>query len=165
MGDFLGALFGGSNKTLNQTIGNAGSTQGFTQGVGQTGTTDALKYYHDILSGGTDALAPEISAGQDQAQQQKGALAEFGTRSGGTAAASAGADAANRTNIINMLAKLKSGAAGSEAQIGSNATGQSLQANDQEAQQGQQRMQNWLNSILGGAITGGVNVGMGAIGL
>jgi hypothetical protein len=165
MGDFLASLFGGQNKTLNSTIGNAGSLQGFTQQLGEKGSTDAMKYYSDILNGKTDALAPETQQLQDQTQQQKGALAEFGTRSGGNTAASAGADAANRATLTALLAKLKGGAAQGEAAIGANATGQSLDANQQEAALAQQRMQNWLNSILSGGIQTAVSAGMGKIGL
>jgi hypothetical protein len=157
MGDFFASLFGGQNKTLNNTIGNAGSIQGFTQGVGERGTTDAMKYYHDILSGNTaSAMAPYTQQLQDQTQAEKGANAEFHDRSGGGTAASAGADAANRATLASLLAKLRSGAAGSEAQIGQTATGQSLDANQQEAQQAQMRMQNWLNSILGKGISSGI---------
>lgn len=160
MGDFLASLFGGKNKTLNSTIGQAGSLQGFGQQAGETGVTDATKYYHSILSGDptteASALAPEIKAGGEQTQQAKNEAAEFGTRSGGTAAVSAGADAANRANILSMLGRLKSGAAGAAGSLGTSELGVSLNANDQEGQQAQQRHQNWLNSILGMATGSGL---------
>lgn len=157
MGDFFASLFGGQNKTLNNTIGNAGSTQGFTQGVGERGTTDAMKYYHDILSGDTSrALAPETEQLQDQTQAQKGAQAEFATRSGGGTAASAGADAANRATMASLLARLRSGAAGAEGTLGTQNTGLSLEANQQEGAMAQQRMMNWLNSIFGKGISSGI---------
>ncbi len=169
MGDFLSALFGGSSKTLNSTINKAGDISNFGTNTGQGAISDADAYYKSILSGDPTqtamTLAPEIKAGQEQTQQGKNQLAQFGTRSGGTAAASAGADAANRANIISLIGKLRSGAAAGEAGIGENQTALGLNANDQQAQQSQQRMQNWLNSILSGVTTGAVSAGMGALGI
>ncbi len=156
MGAFLGAILGGQNKTLNQTIGKAGDISNFSTGVGQGAITDANEYYKNILSNDpskiAESIAPEISAGAQGTQQEKQQLAQFGTRSGGTAAASAGADAANRTNIMNLIARLKGQAAAGETGIGENQTGMGLAANSQQANLSQQQLQNYINSILGSGI-------------
>lgn len=162
IGSFLAGIFGGSNPVLKSTIGNAGGISQFGTSTGEGAVTDANKYYSDILSGDpskiAESIAPEIQAGQQQTQQAKNNLAEFGTRSGGTAAASAGADAANRSNIISLIGRLQSGAAAGEAGIGENQTQQGLQANGQQAQLSQEQLQNYVNSILGttaSTLTGG----------
>lgn len=163
MGGFLSSILGGQNKTLNGTIGNAGSISQFGTNTGQGAVTDANKFYQGILSGDpgqiAQTIAPEIQAGQQQTQQAKQGLAEFGTRSGGTAAASAGADAANRGNIISLIGRLQSGAAAGEAGLGENQTAQGLQANGQQAELSQEQLQNYMNSILGKGISGAVNYG------
>lgn len=168
MGSFLSGIFGGSNPTLNSTIGNAGGISQFGTNTGEGAITDANQYYSDILSGDpskiAESIAPEIQAGQQQTQQAKQGLAQFGTRSGGTAAASAGADAANRANTISLIGKLQSGAAAGEAGIGENQTQQGLAANGQQAALSQQQLQNYMNSILGKGISAGLS-GLEAFGL
>lgn len=156
MGAFLSGIFGGSNPTLNQTKNTAGDISKFGTTTGQGAITDANKYYSDILSGDpskiAESIAPEIKAGADQTQQEKQSLAQFGTRSGGTAAASAGADAANRSNIISLIGRLQQGAASGETGIGENQSGLGLVANGQQAQLSQQQLQNYINSIIGSGV-------------
>jgi hypothetical protein len=163
VGGFLSGIFGGSNPTLNNTINNAGGISQFGTNTGQGAITDANSYYQNILSGDpskiAESIAPEIQAGQQQTQQAKQGMAQFGTRSGGTAAASAGADAANRGNIIYLIGKLQQGAASGETGIGENQTAQGLQANGQQAALSQEQLQNYMNSILGQGISGGVGYG------
>lgn len=160
MSAFFSGIFGGSNPTLNQTKNNAGDISAFGTNTGQGAITDANKYYSDILSGDpskiAESIAPEIQAGQEQTQQAKNQMAQFGTRSGGTAAASAGADAANRSNIISLIGKLQQGAAAGETGIGENQTSLGLNANGQQAQISQEQLQNYINSILGKGISSGV---------
>lgn len=163
MGAFLSSILTGSNPTLSGAIGKAGDISTFGTNTGQGAITDANKYYQGILSGDpskiAQTIAPEIQAGADQTQQEKQSLAQFGTRSGGTAAASAGADAANRSNIISLIGRLQQGAAAGETGIGENQTGQGLAANGQQAQLSQQQLQDYMNSILGtglGDVTGGL---------
>lgn len=173
MGSFFGGILGGQNSTLNSTIGKAGDISTFGTNTGQGAITDANQYYQNILSGDpskiAESIAPEIQAGQQQTQQAKQGLAQFGTRSGGTAAASAGADAANRGNIISLIGKLQQGAASGETGIGENQTALGLNANMQQAQMSQQQLQNYINSILGKSISTGVSAaetaGLGAAGL
>jgi hypothetical protein len=156
MGSFFGGILGGQNSTLNSAIGKAGDISQFDTNTGQGAITDANSYYQNILSGDpskiAESIAPEIQAGQQQTQQAKQGMAQFGTRSGGTAAASAGADAANRGNIISLIGKLQQGAASGETGIGENQTAQGLQANGQQAQLSQEQLQNYVNSILGSGV-------------
>ena len=160
MASFFASLFGGSNPVLNQDISNAGAISSFSTGVGEGDVTAASKWYRDILSGNPSeeaaALAPEISSAQARAQQGKKTRSEFGTRSGGTAAANAAADAGVSTDILNLEGGLKSSAASGAAQLGTAEQGLGLSANEQQAQEAQIRQQNWENSILGKAITGGL---------
>src|ERR1700679_1243013 len=77
-----------------------GALAGEETGQGEGDTTAASNFYQDILSGDPSKIAtaeaPEISAQQGQIQQQAKQNAEFGTRSGGTAASTADAEAAGR---------------------------------------------------------------------
>lgn len=160
MGSFFGGILGGQNGTLNSTIGKAGDISTFGTNTGQGAITDADSYYKNILSGDpskiAESIAPEIKAGQEQTQQEKNSMAQFGTRSGGTTAASAGADAANRANITSLIGKLQSGAAAGETGIGENQTQQGLAANGQQAQLSQEQLQNYIKSILGQGVSSGV---------
>lgn len=173
MGSFFGGILGGQNKTLNSTIGKAGDISNFGTTTGEGAVTDANQYYQNILSGDpskiAESIAPEIQAGQQQTQQAKNNMAQFGTRSGGTAAASAGADAANRANITSLIGKLQSGAAAGETGIGENQTAQGLQANDQQAALSQEQLQNYINSVLGKGISDtastALNAGEAGLGL
>src|SRR5215469_11466648 len=140
MGDFLASLFGGQNKTLNTDINKIGSLAGYSTGIGQGDTTAASNYFQDILKGGgTQALAPAISAGQQQGQQEKNNLAQFGTRSGGTASAAAGIDANTRANLINLLGGQLSGAAQNLGSLGTTNLGLAQQGTMSEAQLAQER--------------------------
>ncbi len=74
---------------------------GYQTNLGEGLATPAAKYFEDILSGDptriASALAPEISTGQGQVEQQRLRNAEFGTRSGGSTAAT---DAAERDALV-----------------------------------------------------------------
>jgi hypothetical protein len=155
---FFGSLFGGSNSTLNKNIPAFQSEAGFGTGVGNTDVTNASKWYNDILSGDptkmAEAVAPETSAIQGEAQQAKNQTAQFSPRSGGTAAAMAGLDANTRAQIIKLLGGLQSGAAGGAASLGTTEQGIGLQSREAADKASQQQMQNWQDSILGKGITG-----------
>jgi hypothetical protein len=169
---FWSAILGGSNPTLNNDISQLGQLSGFSQGIGQGDTTAASNYYRNILSGDpaleAKSLAPQISAQQGQEQQARNSLAQFGNRSGGTGAAQQAIGAQGRGNIINALGGLQQGAAGGLANIGQSNLG--LAASDTQAQAGesQQRLQNYMNSILGKGISSGVGAlesyGLGGLG-
>lgn len=173
MGGFFNAIFGGSNPTLNKDTSQEGALDGYSTGVGEGNTTAASTYYQNLLSGDptkiATSLAPEISAGQQQTQQAKNQMAQFGTRGGGTDAASAAADAQNRSYIINLIGKLQGGAASGAANLGTTNLGMASTDTAEQAALSQQRMQNWLNSILGKGITTGASsaetAGLGAAGM
>ena len=104
-----------------EQLGTLGQTQIST---GQNLVTPAATYYENILSGDpskiAQSLAPEIAAGQGQVEQAALRGANFGSRSGGTAAASRAAEDANRGNIINLVGGLQSHAADAAGSLGSN---------------------------------------------
>lgn len=124
MGGLVGGLFdlfsGNPSQSEENTLGTVGNEQINT---GEDLVTPAATYYEDLLSNDptleAQALAPEIKAGQDQVEQQKLTGSEFGTRSGGTAASTAAADAQERGNIIGLLGRQKAGAAAAAGNLGS----------------------------------------------
>jgi hypothetical protein len=158
---WFGSLFGGQNPTLNSTINQSGSIGGFATGMGESDLTAGSNWMNSIISGDptkiAQALAPAISGQQGQVSQAKKGLAEFGTRSGGTASATANLDSGARGNIINLVGGLQSGTASNLTGTGSNLLNTGLGAYNQQAQLSQQQMQNWSNSILGKGISGAVN--------
>jgi len=173
---FFGSLFGGENKTLDQNIPGFQQSAGFSTGVGQNDVTAASKWYNDILSGDptkmAEAVAPETSAIQGQAQQAKNQTAQFAPRSGGTAAAIAELDANTRAQIIKLLGGLQSGSASALGSLGTTEQGIGLESRKAADDASQQQMDNWQNSILGKGITSaassaeafGLGVGEDAIG-
>jgi hypothetical protein len=124
MGGLVGGIFdlaeGNPEEKEQNQLGALGNEQ---IGQGEGDTTAASTYYQNILSGDpskiSQSLAPEISAGQQQVEQQAKGNAEFGTRSGGTAASSNAATAGERGNIINLVGGLQQGAASGAATLGS----------------------------------------------
>jgi hypothetical protein len=97
---------------------------GYQTKEGEGLTTAGSKFEQDILSGDptriASALAPEISTGAHQVEQSRLQNANFGTRSGGTAAATQAAEAQNRGNIINLEGGLQAGTAGAAVGQGMN---------------------------------------------
>ena len=157
------SIFTGQNDTLNKNINQFGQDAGVAQKQGQGDTNAASSFYQNILSGDptleAKAIAPETAAAQQGAQQQKNALAQFGNRSGGTAAAASGIDAQTRSQLTQLLGGLKTGAASGAAGLGTAEQGLSLQDKAQQDQASQQRLQNWMNSILGQGVQGAANYG------
>jgi hypothetical protein len=129
-----------------------------------------MNYDLGILSGDptkqAQTLAPEISAQQQQIHQAAKTGAEFGTRSGGTTASTASAEATGRGNIINLLGGEQAGAAASAGNLGGSNLGMaSGNINDvaglKTAQQ--QREQADVGGIVSGAAgIAGDMIGMGA---
>ena len=103
-----------------------GALSGYQTGVGEGLITPAAQYEESILSGDptktAQAMAPEISANQNQTQQFKNQTAEFSPRSGGTAASVANADTSGRSNLIDLLGKEQSGAASHVSERGERAS-------------------------------------------
>lgn len=165
VGDFLGAIFGGSNKTLNNTIGQMGDLAGYSSNVGQQGTTAAKNYDLGILSGDPTqvamTLAPEIKTLGQQAQQNKNTVAQFGNRGGGMNSVMAGLDDATRSKLIELIGGLRQGAAQNLGQLGTQNLQLGQQGTMSEAELAKQRYQNWMNSILGKGISGTVGHWLG----
>ena len=168
MGAFLSALFGGSNPTLSSGIQHFGDLGQFSSNLGMNDTNAASKYYNQLLSGSPEqisqALAPEISANQQQADQQRNTMAQFGNRSGGNTAASAALDSGSRANIINLIGSLMGGAAGNLGNLGTTNLGLGQQAYGEQANLSQQQLQNQQNSIFGqlfGGLAGATGKGIG----
>lgn len=169
---FWGSLFGGSNSTLNSDIKQFGQIGSFATNLGESSMGKAKDYWSSLLSGDASksakALAPQISASKVAGQQQNKTGAEQGTRSGGTAASTAATNDTTRGNITKMLGSLTSSAASSLGSLGSSALNTGLSALSSQERASQEQTQNWSNSILGKAVTGGVSAatsyGLGAAG-
>jgi hypothetical protein len=153
---FWSAIFGGSDPTLNKDIAQSGQQASWDTGQGQSDTLAGTDFLKSIIGGDAtktaQALAPEISAGKTSAAQDIKTADMFGNRSGGTAAANAATTDKLHGYITNLIGQLTGTAATTLPSIGTNLTSQGTAATAQEAQLSQQRMQNWLNSILGKGI-------------
>jgi hypothetical protein len=139
MGGLVGGIFdlaeGDPTAHETQQLGGLGN---YETGVGEGLTTAGSGFEEGILSGDPSrigqALAPEISAGQGQVEQQALQNANFGNRSGGTNASTQAAEGADRGNIINLIGGLQSGTAGAAVGQGSNLLGQASSNLSTEAQ-------------------------------
>jgi len=107
-----------------QEQGQLGDLGTFVTNTGEGAVNAAQGYYGGILSGNPEdiakTLAPEISAGAQQVQQQAATNAQFGNRGGGTNASTQGAQSNERGNIINLIGQEQQNAAGAEAGLGTN---------------------------------------------
>ena len=162
---FFGSLFGGQNSTLSGDIANAGNTMNFGSALGQSDLQLGSDFYKTLLNGSPEAigklLGPQISNIQKQGQQQLNTGAEFGNRSGGTNAAGQQNMDTQRADVESMISQLTGQAAGAVTGIGENALNTSLQANELQAKESQQQMENWSNSIFGMGITEAAAAGEG----
>jgi hypothetical protein len=173
MGGFFSSIFGGQNKTLNANIPQFGQDAGVAGKLGTGDATSASKFYEDVLSGdptkSAEAIAPETAAANEQAQQAKNQAAQFGPRSGGTTALMAGLDANTRAQLIKLLGGLKTTAASGAASLGTAEQGLSLEDKQAQDAAAQQRLQNFINSIVGKSAADftqtALNAGEGAMGL
>jgi hypothetical protein len=113
----------------------------------------AGNFFSTLMSGDpkktAQILAPQIAATQKQGQQQKQALSQFHTRSGGTTAAGQTIDDKTRANISDIIANLTGSAAGEAAKMGQGLVDTGLYALGQQATMSQQQMANWEDSIFG----------------
>ena len=173
MAGLFSALFGGKNDVLNQAIGQTDQQAGFDTKEGQSDVTAGTDFLKSIIGGDASkqaqALAPEISAAKTSAQNSNKTAAEMGTRSGGTAATTAKTNDSLHAYITDLIGKLTGTAATALPQIGTNLTSQGTAATMDEAKLGQERMQNWLKSIIGEGTTTAVqsleNAGLSNLGL
>ena len=160
MGGFLSAIFGGSDPTQNKDINKMGDLAGYSTGVGERGTTADLNYNLGILSGDPSqvakTLAPETQQLQQQAQQNKNTVAQFGNRGGGMNAVMAGLDDATRSKLLALAGGLRTGAAHELGALGTNNLQMASTDTMDQAKLAQERFQRWKNSILGQGISTGV---------
>ena len=161
MGSFFSALFGGSSANLNQNIGKTGQVADFATSLGEGNATAGSDFMRAITSGDaskiSQTLAPEISAAKTSNQQSQKTNAEMGTRSGGTAATNAASSDKLHSDITNLTGSLTGKAADTLLSSGSTFLGLGEAANMDNANLGQQRFQNWMDSIAGKGITTAVS--------
>ena len=162
---WLGALFGGQSKELNQLIGTFSQAGNNALGQGQKNQNTAGNFWNSILSGDsskiTQSLSPEISAEKKAVQQDQKTSSMFGNRSGGTAASNAAATDKAHSDITNLIGNLTNSSASSLASLGSAQVGEGSTLLSQEQGADQQRYQNWENSILGLGLTKGAGFAEG----
>jgi hypothetical protein len=150
MGGLVGGIFDlVSGDPTQKEQSKFGNLADYDIGAGEGATTAAETYNENLLTNPTIALAPEISAGQNQVEQQKLQNANFGTRSGGTAASGEAADAAERGNIINLMGETQGRAADTLGTLGISQTGQGASALGNEAELANQRRQQQVGDING----------------
>jgi hypothetical protein len=149
-----------------------GSLAGYSTGVGETGTTAGLNYDLGILSGDptkvAQTLAPETQQLQQQAQQNKNTVAQFGNRGGGMNAVTAGLDDATRSKLLGLAGSLRQGAAQNATQVGGQNLNMASADTMNQANLSQTQLQNFINSILGKGTsnfaTAGINAGEAGLG-
>jgi hypothetical protein len=117
--------------------------------AGQGAQTAAQTYDMNLLTDPTKALAPEISAGQGQVEQQMLQNSEFGNRGGGTNASTQNAQNANRGNIINLMGEEQGKAASSLASLGTSEVSSGQSALGSEAGLANQRRQQQVGDVNG----------------
>ncbi len=168
MGGLVGSIYDlVSGNPVQGEQNQFGSLAGYQTGVGEGLITPAAQYEESILSGDptktAEAMAPEISANQQQTQQLKNQTAEFSPRSGGTAASVASADTSGRSNLIDLLGKEQSGAASTSLSAGSGLLDSASNNLGNEAD----LAQNWRTqqtSDINGVAQGAAEMAMGGFG-
>lgn len=143
-----------------------GALGNYETGTGEALTTAGAGEELGILSGDptkiATALAPEISTGQGQVEQQRLQDANFGTRSGGTAASTEAAEAANRGNIISLEGGLQSSTASSAVGQGGGLLSSASSNVGNEAQLAEERRKQ-VTGDIGGIASGVASIATGLI--
>jgi hypothetical protein len=152
---WLSGFFGGSNPTLNSQISGLGQIGATQSGIGATDTSAASTFFQNILAGNTKSIAPQINSIQKQGSEKLKTLSEFGNRSGGTNSEAATTGDKTTASINDFMKSLLAGSANSLASIGSSATNAGLSAYQNQANDSQQQLANWKNSLFGEGITDG----------
>jgi hypothetical protein len=131
--------------------------------AGQGAETAAQTYDMNLLNDPTKALAPEISAGQGQVEQQQLQNSNFGNRGGGTNASTQNAENANRGNIINLMGETQGQAASALGSLGTSEVGTGSSALGNEADLANQRRQQQVSDVNGVA-QGAASIATGMMG-
>lgn len=165
---FFGSLFGGQNETLSKDMNQMGQIGGFSTGLGEKNLGESSKFWSGLLSGDSSkvsqTLAPQIGQAKTSAQQETKTRSEFGNRSGGTAASNAMTSDKLHSDITSLIGNLTGKAADSLSSSGSSLLAQGQSAYGQQADLSEKQMQEWQQSIFGGAITGAAGIGLKAVG-
>lgn len=170
---WLSSLFSGSNETLSSDVKKTGQAADFATGLGEKNLTTSSDFWNKIMSGDSSktsqVLAPQIGAAKTSANQQNKTNAEFGTRSGGTAASTAATNDKLHSDITSMVGDLTGKAASNLQSSGSSELSTGIQGLNQEANLSQEQVSNWSNSIFGKGLSDlsqtGLNAAEGAMGL
>jgi hypothetical protein len=153
---FMGGIFTGENKTLDNDINNAGNINSFSTATGEGAVQSGLGFEEGILSGDqakqAQLLAPEIQNIQKQGQQQIQTAGEFGNRSGGVNASAQNNIDTQRSQVNNMVSQLTGNAAGAVMNEGNQMLNTGLEANKLQAGESQQKLENQQDSIVGQGI-------------
>lgn len=168
MADLVSGIWGLVNgDPTKRQESELGALGGYDTGSGEALTNAAENFDLGILSGDQSkiatALAPEISGQQQQIQQQAKSDAEFGTRSGGTAASTSAAEEKGRGNILSLEGGLQSGTDANAGSLGTNLLSQATgNINDQAGM-----ASNWAKqeqSDVGGIAKGAAEIAAGVAG-
>ena len=148
----------GPSKQENSQYNNLNASSAFATGLGESDLTASSKFMTDILSGDptkvATALAPQINQQQQRTQQAKDTTAQFGPRSGGTAATVANMGAADRASTTDLVGSLTGKAASDLGSEGSNLLNSGISEQEYSAGLYSQLMQASLqqNEALAGSI-------------
>jgi len=123
----------GPSKQENSQYNALNSSSAFATGLGESDLTASSNFMQSILSGDptkvATALAPQINQQQQRTQQAKDTTAQFGPRSGGTAATVANMGAADRASTTDLVGSLTGKAAGELGSMGGNLLNSGMQGN------------------------------------
>lgn len=156
---FLGGLFGGLSDDQKKAMAALNNSAGFASNLGQNDLSTASNFFQGILDSPNKAmsvLAPQVSSIQNQAQQQKQVMGEFGDRSGGNTAAAASIDDSTHKQINDLIANLTGTAGTNLANIGSStlSTGIGAQNDLLTSANEQQKQRQAALAGLGSAVGG-----------
>ena len=150
MGGLIGSIFdlaaGDPTEKEQKRFGSLSEEQ---LAAGQGAETAAQTYDMNLLTDPTKALAPEISAGQGQVEQQQLQNSNFGNRGGGTNASTQNAENQNRGNIINLMGETQGQAASALGSLGTSEVSSGQGALGSEAGLANQRRQQQVGDVSG----------------
>jgi hypothetical protein len=164
LGGLVGSIFDlASGDPTEKEQKRFGSLSDEQLAAGQGAETAAQTYDMNLLNDPTKALAPEISAGQGQVEQQQLQNSNFGNRGGGTNASTQNAENANRGNIINLMGETQGQAASALGSLGTSEVGTGSSALGNEADLANQRRQQQVSDVNGVA-QGAASIATGMMG-
>jgi hypothetical protein len=125
----FGIGMGPSGHEIRDTAQLNQSSQ-FATGLGEKDILASSDFMSSILSGDSakisQALAPQIGAAKERAQEGTKAAAEFGGRSGGTAASTSATNDKVHSDITDLIGKLTESSASGLGSMGQNLFGKGM---------------------------------------